>query len=406
MRVVHRIEAPLGQERQVAPIGGKGGVGIDEPPVGDVADLPVRQPGEAEPPEVSRHWLRPGQPGRVRREGHIGDRAVVGPRQLRDLSRCDVDQMQPPITRGSRDHRAVWRRGEIRDPSDLVSGKAAQRFARRGSLSWSYLKRVAAVNLDHPHDLARITEDPGQPCDRAWYWRQGPCRAFPVGQPVHRAAYLDGARLTGRVAAQARGPVQVVLGGDQFRGPPRCRCAEADIQPDRLAVGAEVGEEPDVAGVLVDDPAAVGARVARVHAVVIGVTTQVRPIKRAGVDIAGAFEIADERQPAGDQHRVGELAGQIGKQPAEARLGSAGLRLAHPEPAGSAAAVPLPERRVLVAGGQQRDHALVHCDVAYRPERQPALLGEVAGPVGHRDRICPGEMLERLVGGGRRQDLA
>ena len=60
MRVIDRVEAALRQEGQELAVVGEHRVGVDEPAVGDVADLTVGDPGQ---PQLAERTL--AHPGRV-----------------------------------------------------------------------------------------------------------------------------------------------------------------------------------------------------------------------------------------------------------------------------------------------------------------------------------------------------
>ena len=239
------------------------------------------------------------------------------------------------------------------------------------------------------------------------------------------------------IAAQR---AEVVLGRDQPRGPPGGRRAKDDLQPPGLGRVQGI-EQPDIARALVDDPAAVGARVAGVETVVVGMPPQVTAVHRARIHVAGALVVRQERQPAAGQHGAGELAGQPGEDPGErARriAGRGGGRgRGQPQPPRRSAPVTLPGRRIARHPAvQQGDRGVLDGQVSHRAERQPPGAGHPGGgrgvasrPVASRaasrsaarpagggrvtgrvaavlrggHRVCPGEVTEWLAGCGYRQ---
>ena len=223
-----------------------------------------------------------------------------------------------------------------------------------------------------------------------------------MGQPVHRASHLYRAGLAGVVTGQV---AQVILGGDQPRAAPHDRRGEPDVERPGLAI--EVVEDPDVTRAVIDDAPAVGARIAGVEPVVVGVPPQASAVQRARVQVARALVVGQEHQPAPDDHRAGQLTGQVLGHPGEperfvARRAGAGSPPGHPETARGPAAVALPECGLpAMPTGEQRHGGRLDGQIAHRAERQP-LERPVLGP----HRVCPGVVRERLTVRGDRQQLA
>ena len=315
MGVVDGIEAAPGQESEVLAVVGEDRLGIEEPAVGDVTDLAVRDSGQAQHAQrqVARAArmlgrLGPGQPRRVRCKGEPGDAAIGRGSDLPDLTRGDVDQAQPPVVGGDGHHAAVRRGGQLADAAELAGREPAPRLAGTGSSGTSTdLQRIDAVGVGRPGNLAGGPEDLRIPGADSGRHRQGDGRSVPVSEPVHGAPDLDGAGGPGAVDRQR---AHVLRRGDQPGRPAGSRGAEHDLEPPR-AVGVEVVEQPELAAAGVDDALPVCARLACVPALVIGVPAQAGPVERARVHVAGALVIRQERQPAAGDHRAGELARQV-----------------------------------------------------------------------------------------------
>ena len=188
----------------------------------------------------------------------------------------------------------------------------------------------------------------------------------------------------------------MVGGGDYPRRAGRGRRGELYVELARPRVGVQAVQPPDVAGHVVDDAAAVGRRVARVEAVVVGVPAQVAAVQGGRVEVAGALVVGQEDEAAADDHRGGELAGELAEHPGEQRVVSAG----HPQPAGGAAAVALPVRRVAALPGQQDRRGFRQRQVVDLAER------EAPGRGAERHRVRHGALRGRLVDGGDGEHLA
>ena len=216
----------------------------------------------------------------------------------------------------------------------------------------------------------------------------------------------------------------VVLGRDKAGGPAAHGRAEGDVEPDRPGC-LQVIEQPQLAATRVDDPLPVGAGLACVPALVIGVPSQVAAVQRAGVDVAGALVVTDEREPSADDHRAGELGRQVrehaperARDPASRtrRIGNYRRCRANPQASGGATAVSLPKGRIVVQaspgageqpdrvspaalGGTVASRAVAACaqrQVRYRAERQHPFCARAARQRG-RQRAGPDVMKERLV---------
>ena len=202
---------------------------------------------------------------------------------------------------------------------------------------------------------------------------------------------------------------QVILGRGQPRRPRRRR-AEAELEPSGPVRCVEPVQQPDVARAVIHDPLAVGTGIARVPAVVVGMPPQVAAVQRAGVQVACALVVRQERQPAAGQHGAGELARQAGEYSGEPRRRLAGFRAvrARPQPSRRSAPVSLPERRIAVSRRQQRDPGRLDGQVRHLAERQPLATGRRAVTPWLRggQRVGPGEVAEGLARGGNRDDLA
>src|SRR5262249_60622427 len=108
-----------------------------------------------------------------------------------------------------------------------------------------------------------------------------------------------------RPAMAAGQGADVVPGGDQPGGRAAHGRAEGDVEPDRLGC-SQVIEQPQLPATRVDDPLPVSAGLACIPALVIRVPPQVAAVQRAGVDVAGALVVADEREPSADDHGSAE----------------------------------------------------------------------------------------------------
>src|SRR5262249_48542412 len=73
----------------------------------------------------------------------------------------------------------------------------------------------------------------------------------------------------------------------------------------------------------VDDPLPVSAGLACIPALVIRVPPQVAAVQRAGVDVAGALVVADEREPSADDHGAAEPGRQVRAHAPERNWGMA-----------------------------------------------------------------------------------
>ena len=217
----------------------------------------------------------------------------------------------------------------------------------------------------------------------------------------------------------------MVLGGDQAQGPAAHGGAEGDVEPDRPNC-LQAFEQPQLAAARVADPLPVGAGLAYVPALVIGVAPQVTAVQRAGVDVASALVVTDKRESSADDHGAGELARQVRQHAPERirdlasrilRIGDYRRRRANPQASGGATAVALPGGRIGVetspGTGKQADRASpaaarsgrlassavparTQRQVGYQAERQHAFCTRAARQRG-RQRAGPDVVPERLV---------
>ena len=246
------------------------------------------------------------------------------------------------------------------------------------------LDAVLALRVRHVGDQAGVAEHLRQPDAGARPVGDGAGRAVAVGEPVQAAADADRAGTAGGVHGEA---VEVGGGGHLVGAAAAARAAEAEVQPSRRRVGAEVVDHPQVARALVDDPLPVGGRAAGVEVGVVGVAAQVGAVGTAGVEIADALVVGEEGDPAGDEHRARQMALQVGDQ----------ALAVQPQAAGRAAPVALPGVRLVRRGaGQQQGAALAAVvldgDVGDRPPRQ-----RTAGTSFGGNAVRPGVIGERLT---------
>ncbi len=259
------------------------------------------------------------EPGRIRSVGQPGHGTVGRRRQLAHLAGSHVHHEQAAVARGNGDGRPVRRGRQVRNPAELARGQPARAPGGQAGrdVGGRDLQRLLAIGVGHPHDLAGPAQHPGEPRPQRNRERAGGPVA--VGQPVHGAADLHRAGPAGVIAGQI---VQVVLGGDQPGAARRGRGGELDV--DRPGLAGQVVQDPDVPRAVVHDALAVGARVAGVEAVVVGVPPQIGAVQRARVQVARALVVGEEHQPPGDDHRAADLAGQRPRHRGEPRLPRAG----------------------------------------------------------------------------------
>ena len=369
--------------------------------------------------------LRPRQPGRIRRPGKSGHDPVVRRGDLPHLAGPDIDDPQPPVLRRDCDRRAVRRRRQPGDAANLAGRDPPRSGSRIGwtcRVAGADLQGVAAISVGRPDHLSAGPQYLRETRPGARNNRHSPSRPIPVGQPVHGSANLDRAGPPATVDGQR---ADVVLGRDKAGGPAAHGRAEGDVEPDRPGC-LQVIEQPQLAAARVDDPLPVGAGLACIPALVIGVPPQVAAVQRAGVDVAGALVVTDEREPPADDHRAGELGRQVREHAPERSRGSASRTRcigndrrgrANPQAPGGAAAVALPVGRIVVeaspvageqpdraspaaiGGGAVASRAVPACaqrQVGYRAERQHPFCARAARQRG-RQRAGPDVVCERLV---------
>lgn len=128
----------------------------------------------------------------------------------------------------------------------------------------------------------------------------------------------------------------------------------------------------------------------------VGVAAQVGAVHQAGVEVADALVVGEERDAAADEHRVGEVPVDVREQ----------AFAVQPQAAHGPAPVALPGGRfVRGRAGEQQGAALAvdvgDRDVGDRAPGEPAAGAAVGG-----DAVGPGEVRERLVVRGHGEDLA
>ena len=294
---------------------------------------------------------------------------------------------------GDRQPAAVRRGDQFQDAAELAGAVPARVAVRGGDLDRIRTFRAGHVRQRRARVGGWLGQDHRQPVShpRCGGDRRG--RAVAVGQPDHVAPDLDGAGPAGpvhRVGAE-------MLARSEFEGRPADPgTGQLDLQPTGLAVSGQIREQPDLAGVLVHQPAAVAGQLAGVVLLVVGVPAQLGARGVDRVDVAVALEVGQEGIPLSDRHRAGLGAGNLGQDLGEL---AAAVRI-QPEPAGGTASVSLPVRGILVlAGGQQHRPRTRPGDVDDRTVRQPLWRGigirrRVDGPgppsAGHRLAGCRG----------------
>ena len=322
-----------------------------------------------------------GQPARVGGERQAGDVAVDGAVQLGDRA-VAIQAEQPAVVAGQGKQPPVRGGCQLQHPAELAGCQPAD---RAGAAELDDLDRIGTLGIgqvgDRGADLGRIGrlgragQDHRLAVPDAGGAGQHPGRAVAVGQQDDAAAHLDHAGPAGPVHLEV---TQLLCDADLGRRPTRARAGQLDLEPARLRVCGQAVQQPQLACLLVDQPAAVAGQLARVVLGVIGVPAQVAPVGTHRVDVAVALEVGQECQPVRQPGRIGLRAGQLGQELGE--LG--GRRGGQPEPAGGAAAIPLPVGVVAQVAGA--DH--------HRPGRR----------VGYRVHRAVGQPLRARVGVGRR----
>lgn len=235
---------------------------------------------------------------------------------------------------------------EFLDPAEVAGGEAAQGPVAAGAGQIGDLDGVLALGVGDIGDLAAAAEHLGEPDPYAGGVDDRAGRAVAVGQPVEAAAYGDGAGAAGLVDGDR---VDVVGGGHLVAAPADALAAESHLQLPGAGVGGEGVDDPQVAGALVDDPAAVAGGVPGVELVVVGVPEQVGAAGQAGVEVADALVVGEEGDPAVDGHGAVEVAADVGQQPFAVE----------PEASGGPAEVALPGGRfVRRLSGEEEGAAL------------------------------------------------
>ena len=240
----------------------------------------------------------------------------------------DVDDMELVPVVGHGHQRALRRGGQVGD-APQVHRLQPPALGLTGLVD---LDAVLAALVAH-HDHGGAVADPG-----------GQAVPHPVGTAVladgllpqrHREELPPGLEGDG-VPGGVEGEVALVpVGGHELAGPLHPRAVEVDPDPVPLVGGGVV--EPDLGGVLVDDPGAVGLGEAGVVLVVVGVAAEVAPVGRGRVEVADPLVVGQEPDPVADPHRGGGVAGQA-EESAEVAVAPP----VDPQVAGGAAPVALP----------------------------------------------------------------
>ncbi len=362
--------------------------------------------------------MGPGEPAPVRGEGEVADGAVDGadqlghpapvrgrlglrvrrllprarerPGDLRVLLR-HVEEQQPSVVRGDGQPLARRVRDQLQHPAQLPGGQPPQRAGAHRPGQMADLDGVLALRVRHVRDPSAGAEHLRQPHPYARGVGEGAGRAVPVGEPVQAPAYDDGARAARLVDRDA---ADVLGGGHLVRAPSGARAAQPDVEPARPGPRRQVLDDPQVARALVHHAAAVARRVPGVEGVVVGVAAQVGAVPGDGVEVADAFVVGEERDPAADEHGGVQMPAQVGQQPLAVQ----------PEPARGAAPVALPGGGLVRrgAGEQERPALAVEVGGLDVGDRAPGQLA--AGIAVGSDLVGPGEVREGLAVRGDGED--
>jgi hypothetical protein len=240
------------------------------------------------------------------------------------------------------------------------------------------LDAVLAALVAHHHHGGAVADPGGQP----------------IPDPVGTAVLADGLlpqrhreelppRLEGDgVPGGVEGEVpQVPVGGHELAGPLHPRAVEVDPDPVAFVGGGVV--EPDLGGVLVDDPGAVGLGETGVVLVVVGVAAEVVAVGRGRVEVADPLVVGQEPDPVPDPHRRGRVAGQA-EEPAEVAVAPP----VDPQIAGRAAPVALPPGGVGGVAPQDDGRLPV-----------PAVPAAAAGAAGAAEGDLPGRAVGQSLDG-------
>ena len=231
---------------------------------------------------------------------------------------------------------------------------------------------MRAVGFGHPDDETVLAQHPGQPgAARPGVTasaRPGPSRWVSHWIVPRTSTAL---RLAGLVAGQ---PADVIRGRDQPRCPARDGGGQLDRQPPR-AVCVQAVQQPQVAPAHVDDPLAVGARLPGVRPVVVGVPPQVAAGQVDRVDVPGALVVGQEREPVPDQHRAGEVPGQVRRRSGGTAVPRRPAPAVRSQSRPAVAAVALAPGRVAGPAGQHRGGGGLDGDLGHDTERQLAEPG-------------------------------
>ncbi|CAM5722004.1 hypothetical protein SMICM304S_09061 [Streptomyces microflavus] len=212
-----------------------------------------------------------------------------------------VQEQQPPVVRRDGEALAVRVGDHLLHPAQLPRGEPARGPVAAGARQVGDLHRVLAVRVGDVRDLAPAAEHLRQPHPHPRGVADGAGGAVAVGEPVEAAAYGDGA---GPARLVDRERVDVAGGGHLVAPPAGARASQAYLELARGGVRRlQVLDQPEVTGALVDDAVAVAGGVAGVEGVVVGVAAQIGAVGPAGVEVADALVVGEERDAAADEHR-------------------------------------------------------------------------------------------------------
>ena len=191
-----------------------------------------------------------------------------------------------------------------------------------GAAAVADLERVVTVGIGHPDRAAGLARKyPRQPGAHAGGVGERAHRAVAVGEPLHGAVHVDGARATLAVDRHRLGGAERRADLGHGRLPADPSAGKFDLDGDRFDVGGERVEAIEHARALVDElrraALEVAGEIAGVVAGVIAVPAQVGAVGEHRVDVAVALVIGHERQPVAEPDRIGELTVQLREQPLE-----------------------------------------------------------------------------------------
>ena len=145
----------------------------------------------------------------------------------------------------------------------------------------------------------------------------------------------------------------------------RLRAVRRKLRVDLGCLAARRIEDPQLGAALVGDAAPVGAGVARVEILVIGVARDAAAVGKARVEVAHAVGVGEIPDAVADPHRARDVALELAHAPVRAlALG------VDPQMAGGAALVSLPARRVGGVAPDEAARARAEGEVIDLPQRQ------------------------------------